>query len=1089
MYSIMKILGCVFMWFVCTSTAVGNNPGLPFIENKKQWDSRVDYQVKIRGGWAQVNNIGFTYNFLDYRQLENQHEQGHSGNPEVSTEQICGYVLTSTFLNTSIDSKPIPFGLLPTYHNYFLGSDSSRWSSKVGLYEGVIYHDLYAGVDLKMYSQGENLKYDFILAAGADPKQIRFAYQGADEIIIENGDVIIKTPLGDVIEKKPISYQMIYGEKVWITTSYELVDNQISFCFPNGYDPCYPLVIDPLLIFSTYSGSLADNWGSTATPGERGTLYSAGVATSFNGDTFPVTPGSFQTSYGGGVFDIGILKYDSSGRTLLYATYLGGSLMESAHSLVMNAQNELVVMGTTSSANFPTTANAFDRTFNGGQANDFIGLNYTQGSDIFIAKLSSDGSTLVASTLIGGTRNDGASDRSSFLVKNYGDELRGDVITAADGSILVSTVTSSSNFPVRNSFDLTYGGGDTDAVVFKMNADLSVLQWATFLGGSEDDASHTIQFDKNGDVFVAGGSNSDDFLMSASAYQRDLAGDADGWIAHIKADGSSLMAATYTGTQSFDQVYFVDLDREDNIFVYGQTSGVFPITAGTYRNANSGQFLQKFSHDLSTLLVSTVFGSGRGIPDISPTAFLVNDCNNIYLTGWGGLINSSQAYWASSTNGMPTTADAFQRTTSGSDFYFIVLSIDATELLYATYMGGTQSRTHVDGGTSRFDKGGVVYHAVCSGCQSLNALARPTSDFPTTAGAWSRTNRSTNCNNAAFKFDLSSLKARIQTNTIDLKKPGVVSVCFPDQYVFQNKSTGGEIYDWSFGDGTTLVKTDTARIAYRYKSPGTYTVKLKAIDAGTCAGKDSTAVTVRVFPVQGVVGPDQEMCFDFGTRLIASGGVSYSWTSKDNTFTSTQPTPEINPKEDATYYVTVVDVNGCIKKDTVNIKVIPGIDLKFDYSKINDCYSRPLVTVKNLTDTEETVFFDFGDGTTSDLEEDQHYYSNDGVYRIKLVGLKESCVYEKSVDLPFYDLRVPNVITPGSPGFNDTFKIGYGSGIISTTSLKVSVRIFNRWGNKVFESDDYKDNWAGEGVAAGVYYYELEVEGEAVCKGWVHVIK
>jgi gliding motility-associated-like protein len=169
--------------------------------------------------------------------------------------------------------------------------------------------------------------------------------------------------------------------------------------------------------------------------------------------------------------------------------------------------------------------------------------------------------------------------------------------------------------------------------------------------------------------------------------------------------------------------------------------------------------------------------------------------------------------------------------------------------------------------------------------------------------------------------------------------------------------------------------------------------------------------------------------------------------------------------------------------------VIPGIDLKFDYTKINDCYSRPVINVKNLTASEETVFFDFGDGTTSDLEEDQHYYAQDGVYRVKLVGLKESCVYEKFVDLPFYDLRVPNVITPGSPGFNDTFKIGYGSGIVSSTSLKTSVRIFNRWGSKVFESDDYKDNWAGEGVASGVYYYELEVEGEAVCKGWVHVIK
>jgi hypothetical protein len=139
---------------------------------------------------------------------------------------------------------------------------------------------------------------------------------------------------------------------------------------------------------------------------------------------------------------------------------------------------------------------------------------------------------------------------------------------------------------------------------------------------------------------------------------------------------------------------------------------------------------------------------------------------------------------------MPVTNYALQKTTSGSDFYFIVLTSDSSELLYATFLGGNQSRTHVDGGTRRFDKSGIVYHAVCSGCQAFNATNSSSSDFPTTPEAWSRTNNSGNCNNAAFKFDLSSLRARLQTNSVAFDIPGLDQICYPDTIRFQNFSTG-----------------------------------------------------------------------------------------------------------------------------------------------------------------------------------------------------------------------------------------------------------------------------------------------------------
>ena len=273
----------------------------------------------------------------------------------------------------------------------------------------------------------------------------------------------------------------------------------------------------------------------------------------------------------------------------------------------------------------------------------------------------------------------------------------------------------------------------------KLAPDLSSIVWSSYLGGSGFDAAYSIKFDNNKNIVLAAELPAPDFPVTAGSYQTVFNGIVDGWIARLAADGSAIMNATFTGTVSFDQVYFVDLNANGNVFCYGQTAGHMPITSGVYRNVNSGQFLQKFSPDLSTLGFSTVFGSGSTsglvIPNISPTAFLVNDCNNIYMAGWGGFVNSSTqtGFWQSTTNGMPITSDAYQKTTSGSDFYFMVLNGDATKLVYSTYLGGNSSKTHVDGGTSRFDKYGIVYHAVCSGCQFGNTTGGPTSDFPTTA--------------------------------------------------------------------------------------------------------------------------------------------------------------------------------------------------------------------------------------------------------------------------------------------------------------------------------------------------------------------
>ncbi|MEQ8302172.1 MAG: PKD domain-containing protein [Cyclobacteriaceae bacterium] len=1074
-------------------------PGDGFIENKSQWPSNVDFMAPVPGGHMAISAGQFTYYFLDHKRMEELHEATHGSRSEsdlsFSAEVINGRKIGVSFLGSNKSSKPSPQLKSKRFYNYFLGNDKSRWASKVHSYDKIIYEDFYEGIDLVLTSVGNNVKYDLVIDAVADPGQIMLQYEGMGSLRLDGGDLVVDGLIAQIREKKPIAFQWIDGKKRMVACEYQLVGNNLSFNFPSGYDPCYEIVLDPLLIFSTYSGSTADNWGSTATPGENGTLYSAGVTNQITfGGAFPATPGAFQTSYGG-LYDVAILKYDSAGQNLLYATYLGGSSSESPHSLVVNANEELVVLGTTSSSNFPTTVGAYDTNFGGGVAEQNV-ITYDNGSDIFVAKISKDGSVLLGSTYLGGTANDGLNQTGTALVVNYGDQLRGDIITDSNNDIYISTVTQSSDFPAINSFNTTYQGGVSDAVVAKLSNDLTQLIWSAFIGGGSSDASHTIKFDSQGKLFVGGGSASVDFPTTVGSYQQARAGGVDGWVAKLESDGSNLLAATYTGTTQFDQVYFLDLNQSDEVYIYGQTAGSFPITPGVYNNPNSGQFLQKLDNDLSAVLVSTVFGSGAGIPNISPTAFLVNDCNNIYMTGWGGVLNQLGGFWFSSTLGMPTTPDAFQLTSSGSDFYFIVLTEDATQFLYGTYMGGGLSRTHVDGGTSRFDKGGIVYHAVCSGCAAQNGSGQSSSDFPTTPGAWSNTNNSPNCNNAAFKFDLSSLQARLVTNSLALDMPGLTQVCLSDTIVFQNRSIGGQFFEWDFGDGTTASQLDTLAILHEYKQVGQYQVKLRAVDVGTCVGEDFDFATITVNEATGFVGNDKLICGGSEVALQAGGGVFYQWETLDGALVAAEPTPVFTPEDSTTYIATVIDANGCKVKDSVRVDVVPSIDIQFEYVRETDCVARPALQITNLTDENEDVFIDFGDGNTSQERRLRYSYANDGNYRIRIVGRKEFCTYEQVVELPFFTIRIPNVLTPlespGSAGKNDTFKILYGESEDAPTTgeagVPVSLTVYNRWGNLVFNDLDYQDNWDAKGLEPGVYYYDIRIENDTNCKGWVQVI-
>ncbi len=869
-----------------------------FKENKGQWDSKVLFRTEFNGNEIYFGKDFVTYQLLNQEDLRRSRGRHGHGNDAADPDRpfIRGHAFQIRFLSSASVSAT-GLSAVKEYFNYYLGSDASKWASRVQAFQKISYPALYPGIQLLASPTASGLKYDYLLSAGAQPSQIQFKVEGASAKI-RNGRLEIETDAGLVVENPPLAWQEINGSRKMIPCVFSDQSGTFGFAFPEGFNPAFPITIDPDLVFSTYSGSTADNFGYTATYDAEGNAYAAGSV--FQIGQYPVTLGAFQISWAGGVgnqqpgspagtgTDIAITKYSADGLSRIYSTYLGGNGDELPHSIVVNSNEELFVFGTTGSSNFPTTANAYDRTFAGGPdpgAFSGLAIHYLAGSDIIISRFNPDGTALMASTYVGGTGNDGLNfPVGSGLNYNYADEVRGEIDIDRSNNVYVASCTRSADFPISAQAVQNFLQGGMDACVFKMDNNLSRIIWSTVLGGSDDDAAYSIAFDQTDSLYLTGGTVSQDFPVSPGTLQTlNAGGRCDGFISKIDPSGRQLLQSTYWGSSAYDQVYFVEVNRRNEVFVLGQTEAVDStfIFNAAYNVFRSGQFIAKLNPDLRSRVWSTVFGSGRGRPDISPTAFLVDFCNKIYMAGWG-------AFGTLSTQGLPVTSDAFQSTTDGRDFYLMVLEDDASAISYATYFGGAQNGgEHVDGGTSRFDKKGVIYQSVCAGCGGF-------SDFPTApANVVSRTNNSPNCNNAVFKFDF-----KLPLCIADFEAPP--PVCTPASITLNNRSLAGDSasFHWYFGDGDTSQAFEPTHV---FDSAGVYTIMLIVKDRTSCNGADTASIQLVI--LDGLKDTLSEISICPGSSrqigFTLSGntqGISYRWSpdstlsdpSASNPFTFTQ---------------------------------------------------------------------------------------------------------------------------------------------------------------------------------------------------------
>lgn len=1062
-----------------------------FVENKGQWNENVLYKAAIPGGDLYIlkNKLKYVFYQTGQKGHEGLFEESETALRQSKNSQYDNLIhsVEISFQGSNISSSIYGTSALPEVLNFFKGTDEQHWATGVSSYSEIIIDDLYDGIDFHLYSSSGGLKYDLIVSPGSDPGQIKMKYEGQNELKIHEGKIVVGTVHGYFIENVPVSYSESNLKKEPVQTEFKIQDDLVSFHFPEGYDINSKLVIDPELIFSTYSGSFADNWGFTATYDDHGNLYSGGIV--FNVG-YPVTNGVFQPQHIG-EWDVGILKYDSTGKKLLWATYLGGSFSETPQSIIENSKGELVIYGTTSSPDFPMTANSFQKDFLGG---DPIydttnlepyrlvgGIPFRNGSDIFLAILGNDGRTLKGSTFIGGTENDGIVEKYMPLTKNYGDQFRGEVVLDKEDNIYVASNTSSQDFLIKNGPQAVYGGGTNDGVILKFNQDLSDLLWSTFIGGSGIDALFSIKVDSEGNTFASGGSNSVDFPITEGVHKakKPSASDVDGVVVKINSDGSELLKSTFVGTQNYDQIYFLELDSANCVYLLGQTQGAYPVTDGVYSNPNSGQFIHKLSPDLDSTYFSTVIGSGSGSPDFSPTAFLVNECENIFISGWGGTLNHPVfGYIGGSTFGLPVTDNAFQSQTDGTDFYLMVLLQDAEQLLYGTYFGEMNGRgEHVDGGTSRFDKKGIVYQSVCGGCGG-------SSGFPTwPADVWSSTNNSSNCNNAAFKFDLASLLAKFETDTEDFTNRGIREGCYPLTLVFLNESLGGEDYLWEFGEGTVTDQEDSITITY--ENPGIYPVVLTASDINTCIRESKARGVITVHDFSFSIMSDDSICYGESIALSAGGGVDYDWKPKSSLQNANTFMPVATPDTTTIYSVRIEDQNGCMGEDSLKIKVIPKVSAGFEYEKIYDCLDTPVLTFINTSENASEFLWDFGDGNLSEEFEPRHQYESSDTldpFNIILTVGESFCSNVFSEHVTSVKIFVPNFFSPNGDGKNDTFEI--------SADGEIKLNVYNRWGKEVFKSDSYQNNWQAGDLASGVYFYEIILSDNITrCNGWVQVMR
>lgn len=637
---------------------------LYFEGNQGQSDPQVDFLARGHGYTLSLSSTEMGLSFVRARTTENLDSMfinvfsSASIPPTAAQTSSESAVMRMKFVSANPHPKKVELEEMPTKVNYFLGNDPALWVNNVATYAKIEYHDVYPGIDVIYYGNQGQLEYDFVVAAGSNPAAILLGFEGADELRLDSqGDLLLKVSGEQCLHlHKPVIYQEVNGVRRDIVGGYILNNRLVGFEI-SSYDSSRPLVIDPVLVYSTLLGGGSGEAGWAIAADREGNVFVIGDT---NSDEFPLSKKSLQRTYGGST-DIFVAKLSADGSKLLYSTYLGGSDADVGSGIALDPEGNIYITGDTSSTDFPVVK-PLQPTLSG-------------APDAFVAKLSSDGSKLLYSTYVGGSSGD-----------------RGNGIAVdASGNAYVTGYTHSTNFPTVNPIQAAFAGGNGDAFVLKLNPSGSTLVYSTYLGGGNDrpDIGTAIAVDSAGNAYVTGFSNSRDFPTVKPI--QPFVGPTDVFVAKLNPAGSALVYSTHIGGSADDEAMGIAVDATGSAYITGETESLnFPTTPEAYSRScvsvsvripigdicsGGDAFVSKLSPDGSALIYSTYLnGSGFEVG----RSIAVGSDGSAYVTGFTG------------SRDFPTVRP-LQRTFGGGEYDAFVTKLNpsGSALSYSTYLGGS----------------------------------------------------------------------------------------------------------------------------------------------------------------------------------------------------------------------------------------------------------------------------------------------------------------------------------------------------------------------------------------------------------------
>ncbi|MBU0982788.1 MAG: thrombospondin type 3 repeat-containing protein [candidate division Zixibacteria bacterium] len=631
------------------------NGGLVFEKNVGQWHDSALYRADGNGATVWVTGDGLRFVLARYPSIIDPLAPENLEDTEAKAPASSGVPIlrvNTRFAGANTNPAVIPEKLEIYHTNYLKGNDPSLWHTGVPTYRSVLLEDVYPGISARYYGAGGSLEYDLIVDPGIDPAVVRIQYEGIESMSAgTHGELVIHTAWGDLTEKAPVVYQQVGNLRESVPAEFIVYDNNtFGFELLAGYHTDLPLVIDPVLSFSTYLGG-GDNeaaYGVALSP--SGTVNIVGATASLD---FPAGA-AYQDTLGGPVWDAFVTAYSADLSQVLFSTYFGGDADDYAYDLQTDGDGKLVIVGRTESTDLPVASS--------------LQSGLAGGSDVFLVRLSADGSTLEYGTYLGGT----------------GDDVGWSLHRNTDATVYVTGFTQSNDFPTVSPFQAARGG-NWDAFLARFNAAGDALLMSTYLGGLASDIAQAVAVTAGGQPVLAGYTSSANF-PTVNPLQANLAaaGASDIFVSRFGTGGAGLLYSTYFGGANSDLAKDMVLGSTGTIYLLGHTASDDYPTTSPYQASLSGPsdlVVTRLNAAGSGVLGSTYLG---GSSDEFAGRMAVDDSGRVYIAA------------TSLSSNFPLLSAPQGWNAGDREVVVTRLSAGMNALSFSTYLGGS-GRDEADG--------------------------------------------------------------------------------------------------------------------------------------------------------------------------------------------------------------------------------------------------------------------------------------------------------------------------------------------------------------------------------------------------------